>query len=82
MILQVVATMLFPTSDTPRAVRSCGRDARKKEKVRVQRGQREVMENKTLVYICMHSRNRLLLFVRYHLGESLLLATVCFRRYA
>lgn len=50
MILQVVATMLFPTSDKARAVRSCGGGAGKKEKVRLQRGQREVLEKEALFF--------------------------------
>lgn len=50
MILQVVATMLFPASDKARAVRSCGGGAGKKEKVRLQRGQREVLEKEALFF--------------------------------
>lgn len=42
--------MLFPTSDKARAVRSCGGGAGKKEKVRLQRGQRKVLEKEALFF--------------------------------
>lgn len=49
MILQIAATMLFLLSDKQRAERCCSRGARKKEKVGLQRGQKEAVENETVL---------------------------------
>lgn len=70
---QIVASMLFPMSDKPRAVRSCDGGTGKKWKVRLQRGQREVIGNETLFFgqsVCTVDRG--VLFVLHHVDEPLL----------
>lgn len=46
--------MLFPTSDKPRAARRCGGGIWKEKKVRLQRGQREIMANETLFRVSLY----------------------------
>lgn len=65
--------MLFPMSDKPSAVRSCDGGTGKKWKVRLQRGQREVIGNETLFFgqsVCTVDRG--VLFVLHHVDEPLL----------
>lgn len=54
MILEVVATTLFPVSDKPRAARSWGGGIQTKEKARLQRGQRQVRGNETLFCVSLY----------------------------